>query len=350
MKAFVLVFVLIIRVGVSPLGTQSTTATQTQKDVDELYGRPINLGETIRIRAEGRAEQQVEDRQIIALTQMTDTVNAGDAKGYARLYAQDAVITIYGGTELKGQRSIEDYEAELMREFPGARFAIYSVWQQRALAVVHYGVTGRTAGGQVMGHEGLLFYRFDPSGLIQEERRYLDSLTPMAQMGLLGSAPARALPKLPTAIKMRIANRSPNEVENIALVRASFRALDSKNESEFLSMLAQDAVVDELILPQPFIRKNNIEAWFQTWSKAVPDASTEITSLLSVGEFVLLECIMRGTLRGALGRLAGSNTPFRVHRAAIIQVKNGKLGRISLFMNGKELAEAVSQWPPRNRR
>ena len=31
-----------------------------------------------------------------------------------------------------------------------------------------------------------MFYRFDPTGLIVEERRYLDSLTPMAQLGLLG--------------------------------------------------------------------------------------------------------------------------------------------------------------------
>jgi uncharacterized protein (TIGR02246 family) len=81
----------------------------------------------------------MEDRQITALNEMMNAVNAGDAKRYARLYAQDAVITIYGGGELKGRSAIEQYEVELLREFPGTRLAFYSVWQKGALAVVHYG-------------------------------------------------------------------------------------------------------------------------------------------------------------------------------------------------------------------
>jgi hypothetical protein len=58
-----------------------------------------------------------------------------------------------------------------------------------------------------MGHEGLLFYRLHPSGLIEEERRYLDSLTPMAQLGLLGALPARPLPTLPTEMKADLDRR-----------------------------------------------------------------------------------------------------------------------------------------------
>jgi uncharacterized protein (TIGR02246 family) len=288
----------------------------------------------------------MEDRQITALTQMMNAVNAGDAQSYARLYAQDAVITIYGGAELKGQSAIEQYEVELMREFPGARFALYSVWQKGASAIVHYGVTGRTPGGQPMGHEGLLFYRFDPSGLIKEERRYLDSLTPMAQLGLLGATPTRALPKLPTEMKVHIAKGSANEKENVALVRSSFAALDSKNESAFIATIADDAVLDEMVLPQPFIGKQNVKAWFETWTSAVPAATAKITNILGVGEFVLVETTVRGTLEGPLGRLVASNKPFAVQRAAIVQMKNRKLKRISAFMNGKEFAEAVGQWPP----
>jgi ketosteroid isomerase-like protein len=288
----------------------------------------------------------MEDRQITALNEMMNAVNAGDAKRYARLYARDAVITIYGGGELKGRGAIEQYEVNLLREFPGTRLAFYSVWQKGALVVVHYGVNGRTSGGQSMGHEGLLFYRFDPSGLIEQEHRYLDSLTPMVQMGMLGATPARAMPKLPTGLKVHVARSSPEEEVNIAIVTASFTALDSKNEPAFLATIAADAVLDELMLPQPFIGERNVKAWFETWTTAVPDATTEITSILGVGEFVLLEAVVRGTLKGPFGRLVASNKPFSVHRAAIVQVKHGKLNRVSGFMNGKELAEAVGQWPP----
>src|SRR6188508_1466596 len=97
------------------------------------------------------------------------------AAAYASRYAEDAVITIHGGDVLRGRSEIEAYEKDLLREFPGTRFALYDVWRKGPQAVVHYGVNGRTASGRAMGHEGLLFYQFDPSGLITDERRYLDS-------------------------------------------------------------------------------------------------------------------------------------------------------------------------------
>ena len=287
----------------------------------------------------------MEDLQITAFTQMMNTVNAGDAPGYARLYAQDAVITIYGGVELNGREAIEQYEVELMREFPGVRFALYSVCQNGEFAVVHYGVNGKTSGGQSMGHEGLLFYRFDQAGLIEDERRYLDSLTPMAQLGMFGAGRARDLPKLPTKLKAYVAKASPDEMKNVALVKANLLAVDEKNEASFLSSISEDAVLDEMILPQPFIGKQNIRAWFETWTSAVPDATTEIINILGVGDFVLVETIAHGKLKGPLGLLKGSNKPFAVHRAAIVQVKAGKINLISAFMNGKELAEAIGQWP-----
>jgi ketosteroid isomerase-like protein len=126
----------------------------------------------------------MQDQNVRALREMIESVNAGDAKRYAQLYAGDAVITIHGTGQLKGRDAIEQYEVELMREFPGARLAFYDVWQKAAMAVVHYGVNGSTRGGQAMGHEGLLFFRFDRAGVIEEEHRYLDSLTPMAHYAL----------------------------------------------------------------------------------------------------------------------------------------------------------------------
>ena len=156
------------------------------------------------------------NRQVTAFTRTLDAVNAGDAKSYASLYAQDAVITIHGSGQLEGRGAIEQHEVELLREFPGVRLGFYAIWQTGPLAVVHYAVNGKARGGPSMGHEGLLFYRFHPSGLIEEERRYLDSLTPMAQLGLLGALPARGLPTLPTELKVNTARGSPDEEENVA--------------------------------------------------------------------------------------------------------------------------------------
>ena len=286
------------------------------------------------------------DKPVAALHEMVRAVNAGDAAAYARVYAEGAVITIHGGGVLRGRSAIEAYEKELLRDYPGTRLAFYDVWRKGQQAVVHYGVNGRTPAGQAMGHEGLLFYRFDPSGLITEERRYLDSLTPMAQLGALGSSPARPLPALPTAMTTHVGRGSSDEERSAARVRGIFAALDAEDEAAFLAELAEDAVLDDMTEHGPSVGKRGVKRWFDRWAAAVDAGRTEFATVLAVGDTVLVETVARGPLKGPLGRLAPSSQPFAVHRAAIVQVKEGKVRRLSAFMNGKELAQAVGQWPP----
>lgn len=282
--------------------------------------------------------------QAAAFIEMAAAVTAGDAARYARLYAEDAVITIHGGETLRGRTAIEQYEVALLRQFPGTRLAFYDLWQEGPAAVVHYGVSGKAGDGRAMGHEGLLFYRFLPSGLIAEERRYNDSLTPMAQLGALGPVSARPVPALPAELKAHTVQNSSLERDNVALVATSLRAVDARDRRAFLATLAPGATVDELMFARPF---DDPAAWFDTWTHAVDDASSQITFIRGVGNAVLVEMMVRGALRGPLGPLHAADKPFAVHRALIVQIANGKIERISAFMNGKELAEATGQWPPR---
>ena len=289
------------------------------------------------------------NRQAAALWEMLRAVNAGEAAAYARVYAEDAVITIHGTGVLSGRGAIEAHEVELLREFPGTQLAFYDFWQDGLAVVVHYGVNGRTPGGQAMGHEGLLFYRFDSAGLVKEERRYLDSATPMAQLGLLGAAPARPLPMLrtlPGTMQAHIKGTSPREEANAALVRTTFGALDARDEAGFLAGIAENGVLDDLSETSPSAGKTNVKGWFDRWTRAAAGARTEITTLAAIGEDVLVETIVRGRLQAPLGRLTPSDRPFALHRAAIVQMKDDRIAHLAVFMNTKELAQAVRQWPP----
>lgn len=292
----------------------------------------------------------IDERQARVFEEMMRAVNAGDAAGYADLYAEDAVITIHGSAVLRGRAAIEQHEVELLRAFPGARLAFYALWQDGPTAVVHYAVDCPTATAAPSparsGHEGLLWYRFASSGLIAEERRYLDSLTPMAQLGALGAVPARPPPELPTACATRAARGSRLEEENAASVLALFAALDAEDGPAFLALLAEDAVLDELLLPEPHAGRAGAQAWFQAWTDALTGARSEITSLLAAGDFVLAEMVLRATLTGPLGPLSAAGRPFAVHRAVIVELAEGRMRRLSSFINGKELAQAVGQWPP----
>jgi steroid delta-isomerase-like uncharacterized protein len=289
------------------------------------------------------AAQRPLDRHLATLTEMASAVNAADAARYAATYSADAVITIFGGTQLKGRAAIEQYEQTLLREFPGTRFALQSVWQHAGRAVVHYAVNDGTR----MGHEGLLFYRFDSSGLIQEERRYNDSLTPMAQLGLLGAGPVRALPQLASEPRVYAFAGSSRETANVSIAKAALAAIDAKNQPAFLATVADDVVVDELIDRQPAAGRANVARWFQGWAEAVPDLTSEVTTMIGVEDFVLLETVARGTLKASRGRFSPSPRPAEVHRAAIVRLRDGKIVRLSAFMNGKELAETTGQWPLR---
>lgn len=286
-------------------------------------------------------------QQVSALRRMMESVGRGDAATYAQLYSPDAVITIHGGGQIRGRDAIAEYEAGLMREFPGTRLAFYAVWQRAPLAVVHYGVNGRTPDGRPMGHEGLLFFRFHASGTIDEERRYLDSLTPMAQLGALGAVRARPLPTLPADMTAHAGTDSAEERRNVALVRASLAAMESKDAAAFFSRVSDDVTIDELMLPGPFIGKENAKRWFDAWVGAVPNLQVEVTTALGVGDVVLAETVMRGTLVGPFAGLGASAKPFAVHRSIAVRVKDGLLVHLAGFMNGKELAEETGQWPRR---
>ncbi len=283
----------------------------------------------------------------VTLHSMVGAVNAGDAKRYASLYASDAKVTINGGGVLEGRDAIEEYEVDLLRQFPGTRFAIYSVWQDGDEAVVRYGVNSPSADGRSSGHEGLLFYRLLPSGMIAAERRYLDSMTPMAQLGLLGALPARPIPTLPATMSVRSAEHSGAERANVALVMRSLEAMDRGDAGTFSSTLADDVVLDELSAPEAVKGRDRARSWLIARAQAVPDARNALASIVGVGDAVLAETVMTGTLNGTFGHTSASNKPFSVHRAWIFEIRAGALARVSAFMNGKELAEAVGQWPPR---
>jgi ketosteroid isomerase-like protein len=286
------------------------------------------------------------DRPLATLHEMIRAVNAGEADAYARCYAEDAVITIHGGDVQRGRSAIEAYEKELLRDYPGTRLAFFDVWRKGSQAVVRYGVNGRTPAGRAMGHEGLLFYRFDPAGFITDEKRYLDSVTPMAQLGLLGPYPSRALPALPRDMSVHLAGDSTTEDGNAALARQTMAALDSGDVGAFLDGFAEDAVLDDLSEPVPAAGKARVKAWFERWTGAVDGARSEIGTVLAVGDAVLMETVGHGVLRKPLGRLVPSRHEFAVHRGVIARVRAGKISGLTVFMNGKELAQAVGQWPP----
>lgn len=282
------------------------------------------------------------DQREKTFREMMRTVNAGDAKAYAKLYASNAKIIIYGGETPEGRAAIEQYEVELLAQFPGVDFRIFDVWLDGTdRAVARYGVYGQ-AGDKPMGHEGLLFYRFDSSGSIAEERRYLDSLTPMAQLGALGPGSVRKLPDLPRSMRLQVSSPQQTKIE---LAKSIVTAVEDGKLATVRAALAESAVLDDMSETEPRIGSAAVLDCFAGWERATAGAKTEVSTVIAAGDQVLIESATRGILRNGLGRVPASTKPFLIHRAWIIEIAEGKVKRITVFMNGKELAESTGNWP-----
>ncbi len=286
------------------------------------------------------------DLQSAALTRMRDAVNRGDATAYASVYAPFAVISIFGGNELRGREAIERHERDLLIQFPGTRFEFYAIWRgEPPIVVAHYGVNGQTAAGggrRAMGHEGLLFFEFNSAGEIVREDRYLDSFTPMAQLGALKGVTARALPVLPDRPRRYVSDGPVHAAGRVAVVQRAFAAFDARQAS-MLDYVAEDAIIDELMLPEPFPGPRAWPRWLKEMA-SLAKTRFEVRQIVGVGSPVLIAGVWHGEVVAGFRTITPSPTPFQVHRAAIVELDaRDKIVLFRAFMNGRELAQSVGQ-------
>lgn len=129
-------------------------------------------------------------------------------------------------------------------------------------------------------------------------------------------------------------------------------AVNRGDAEDYARVYADDASITiygttELIYSQPFVGKPAALEWFRIWATAIRDPSSKITTIMSGRDVVLMETIVRGTLDGTLGTISASQKLFEIHRAVIVQLKDREIIHIRSFINAKELAESVGEWPPK---
>ena len=293
------------------------------------------------------SEQQLSQSE--ALQSMRDAVNNADARRYASVYSTSATITIFGTTVLRGRAAIEKHEVDLLAQFPNARFEFLEMWldDDHRRAVARYGINAETASKLSMGHEGLLFFTFNAAGEIEREHRYLDSLTPMAQLGLLGNTPRRPVPELarvPTVSHRPPAGRHPIPA---APPRERWAAVVEHRRAEISARLSGEVSVDELMLAERLDGLPGSQRWLDAIG-AFEDPTFDVTNALDFGSDVIVEGILHARVSRPFGVIQPSASRVAVHRAVIVSYDaNGRIKGIRAFMNGRELAEAAGQWPLR---
>ena len=130
-------------------------------------------------------------------TKAVEAFNRGDVKGFAALYAADAVVhdPLYP-QPMTGRDAIEQDITDFRRGLPDARFVLGSILEAGQTAALQYTVSGAHNGplatpqgeipatGKTVTSEGAVFSRLNAQGEVVEERRYYDVAGVLAQLGL----------------------------------------------------------------------------------------------------------------------------------------------------------------------
>jgi steroid delta-isomerase-like uncharacterized protein len=279
---------------------------------------------------------------------------ARDAKKFASLYSTGAVLTSAGKDgihQAMGRAEIEAGRERGLRvmgkAFPDMKWVHTRALQKGDVMVVEWIGMGTDTGGflddkptnKKVGWRGISVLTFDDDGLVKRENNVLDPLTIMGQLGRGDSkAKVRQPPPAPTAPTVWIAAKdSPEEQKNLDVVKSLYPLFEKKDEKAFLALLTDDFVHSDQPEPEDVKGKEGAKKELATWLKAFPDLKMNVTNAWAFGDIVVTEVETTGTLKGPLGALKPNGKSATTHGVDVVELKDGKIARITSYANGREL-------------
>jgi steroid delta-isomerase-like uncharacterized protein len=279
-----------------------------------------------------------------------DGLNQHDPAKFASVYANDAVVDVAGLNELNGREAIQKNMAEWFDVFKNAKLGFSRVWTKGDTMVLewvinatHHGeLFGVKGTEQPIGHYGLSVVSFGPDGKVTHENRYGDLGAVMTQIGgSKAKATARPIPEIPKTPDVVNAANTPAEEKNLEIAKSALGALESKKEADFTALLADDVQNDGLFAIETTKGKDGAKKFFKTFTTAFPDAKFETSRALAIGDYAIVESVLKATQKGALGSIPATKKPIAVHLVDVFQIKDGKIAHAWTYQNSLEMQEQL---------
>jgi len=305
------------------------------------------------------------DAQRKFLAELEAGLAARDAKKVAALYSTGAVLTSAGKDgihESMGRGEIEAARARgfavMGKAFPDVKWTHTRALQNGDVMVLEWVGTGTDTGGflddkptnKKVGWRGISILWFDDDGLVRREHGVLDPLTIMGQLGRGDAAtrkvraPAQA-PASPTVFVS--AKGSPEEQKNLDGVKAMYPLVAKKDDKALLAMLTDDVVHADLTQPDDVKGKDGVKKELGGWQKAFPDLEVSVAQAWAFGDVVVTEIATTGTFKGPLGALKPNGKKATTHGVDVVELKDGKIARMTSYANGRELLVQYDLLPPK---
>lgn len=139
------------------------------------------------------------------------------------------------------------------------------------------------------------------------------------------------------------------EQDNIAVVRALFDAFDRGDLERASATVSEDFQLVDVATGQTFSGPAGAREWLQTFRTAMPDAGTEIVSVLADGPRVATEHIGRGTHNGRFvtpaGTIPATGRRVELRIAELYELRDGKITRLLAYYDSGTLLRQLGLLP-----
>jgi steroid delta-isomerase-like uncharacterized protein len=141
--------------------------------------------------------------------------------------------------------------------------------------------------------------------------------------------------------------------DDAAIIRNLFDAFNDHDLDRVAAMVSEDfELVDFAAEGQVFRGPQGIRQWLQIFLTALPDAKTDLTTVVPAGEgWVFVEFIGRGTHRGPLVGPAGTIPPtgrtIELPVGELFRIEDGKVTFVHVYYDGATLIRQLGVFPPR---
>lgn len=292
-----------------------------------------------------RPRPSLADLQRRALTTALDAMNAHDPKGFANVYAENAVVSVAGSKDVEGRGAIAAQMAGVFENIRGLKIGIARVLVKGDTVLVEWVVNGTLPGApggvkakdRPVGDYGLSILTFDGQGNVEREQRF-------AQLALQ-SAKSRPIPPIPTAPENVVSANAASEEKNLAVARSLLTALEANKEAELLAVLTDDVETDGFLDLETTAGKAQARPVFKSFTTTFADARFEGPKAYAVGDYVFVVSTLKATHKGFSSTPKAAGRPVALHRADVVQVRDGRVARLWSYQNGLELQQQLALTP-----
>ena len=208
--------------------------------------------------------------------------------------------------------------------FKDVKLGFSRVWVKGDTLVLEWVINGKHHGElfgvkgkeEPIGHYGLSVVNMNSEGKVLAEHRYGELGTVMTQVGGGGAkAKPRPIPAIPASPEIEILTAgTPDEDKNVEVAKSVLGSLEAgKKEADFTNLLSDDIEQDGLFHLEMSKGKEGAKKFYKSFTTAFPDAKFETTKTLAVGDYAIVESVLKGTHKGALGTIQPTKNPVAVH-------------------------------------